>query len=674
MDDKSILGVVTSPKWPELRPKASKALHKELLKAFEKQVQVNPNIPMEVLNGLDSSVPLQELLFVIAPFIEADVHSMQVLLDSMSLEEAVIILLDLLKSHDEVLHLNRRIEQELRHKVQKGQREYLIQEQMKKLSEELEDQEFFPEIAEFKKQLKEETIPKILREKLEKEVKRLTILQAGSPEYSVTRNYIETCLSIPFGKYSQDHLKITKLRKELNAKHFGLEKVKERFVEHAAVLSRGQKEEAPVLCLIGPPGVGKTTLARSVAKSLGREYIRISLGGVRDEAEIRGHRKTYIGAMPGRIIDALRKAKVMNPLILLDEIDKMASDFRGDPASALLEVLDAEQNTEFTDHFLEAGVDLSRVLFFTTANTEEGIPGPLLDRMEMIRISGYHHHEKVEIAKRHLLPKVCEKNGVTFPAELHVSDENLESIVQGYTREAGVRQLEQVLDKLARKRTLDILTKKKYPTQFNDKSLLKYLGIPHFAKRKLPDALKPGTALGLAYTPAGGDVLFIEVCLLQGKGHLKLTGSLGEVMKESAAIAMTLVKERASIYGVAFDLFKKTDVHIHFPEGAIPKDGPSAGIGLTCAIMSAFLRQALPQDMAFTGEVSLRGQIHAIGGLPEKSLAALESGVTEICIPQENEPHAKELPKLVRKGLKINKFDHIDAVLRKLFSSKGKKA
>lgn len=474
------------------------------------------------------------------------------------------------------------------------------------------------------------------------------------------------------------------MSKHLNSEHHGLDEVKERILEHVAVLSRAPREHAPVLCLIGPPGVGKTTLARSVANALGRPYVRVALGGVRDEAEIRGHRRTYIGALPGRIIQSLKKAGKMNPLILLDEIDKMSNDFRGDPSSALLEVLDPEQNKEFADHYLELGVDLSQVLFFTTANVEGNIPSVLRDRMEVVRLSGYHHHEKSKIAHKHLLKRVCKKNGLKQGEEFDLSQESLDFLIQNYTREAGVRGLERVIDQLARKRTLQLLKDSDSKAKSKQKALAeglspneayitKQLGPAPFSKPRLPKEAAPGIICGLAWTSVGGDVLRIECTPLSGRGHLKLTGSLGDVMKESAQIAWTLVRERASAYGVNPEILRKTDIHIHFPEGSIPKDGPSAGIGLVCVILSAITKQIVPTTIAFTGEVSLSGEVHAIGGLPEKSLAAVDAGIQTIYIPEENFKEVPKLPTPVRKGLKIKKTSHIDEVLKQLFKKKPSK-
>jgi ATP-dependent Lon protease len=456
------------------------------------------------------------------------------------------------------------------------------------------------------------------------------------------------------------------VKKQLNKEHFGLSQIKERILEHVAVLKLTQEKQTPILCLVGPPGVGKTTLGRSIAEALGREFVRISLGGIRDEAEIRGHRRTYVGSMPGKIIQGIKRAKVMNPVILLDEIDKMANDFRGDPASALLELLDPEQNSDFTDNFLEIGVDLSKVLFITTANIESSIPEPLRDRLEILRLSGYHSHEKLAIAQKHLVPKRTKSNGLS-PTQIQLNDEAVYKIIHDYTREAGVRSLEKEIDKIMRKRAVEVVSKKVQTKTIIPAKLQHYLGIPRFSRSQLIKKGEQGLVTGLAWTSVGGEILQIECALMEGKGKLKLTGTLGDVMKESAQIALTLAKKRIKKLGIDPKIFNETDIHIHLPEGAIPKDGPSAGIGLTLSILSAFCNKTIDPKIAFTGEVSLSGKLHAIGGLPEKSIAALEAGVTKIMLPKENAKDVTELPPIVKKGVKIERYEHIDEIIKKLF-------
>ena len=655
-------------------------IKQNLLELFDEYKQTRPDLPTEVDTILDPRRDLVEFLFSMASFVDGPLESKQSMLEAETLEAQSEVLSEQMMSALEILRLQRTLEQDVRHKIQKNQKDFMIQEQIRILNQELEgdDSALPPDLKKLRDGLKDKELPAEFQEKVDEEFERLMMMQPGSPEYTVIRNYIETISSLPFETYTEDNLDIKAVSKTLDQEHYGLELVKERILEHVAVLARAPREQAPVLCLIGPPGVGKTTLARSVANALGRPYVRVALGGVRDEAEIRGHRRTYIGAMPGRIIQSLKKAGAMNPLVLLDEIDKMSNDFRGDPSSALLEVLDPEQNKEFSDHYLEQGIDLSRVLFFTTANVAENIPAVLRDRMEVVRLSGYHFHEKHYIAHDYLLPRVCDKNGLNQGKEFDLSEVSIEYLIRHYTREAGVRGLERVLDQVARKRTLQLLRDGKSKSASKKKQLeagaspnldllSKWLGPAPFSSPRLPAKELPGLICGLAWTPVGGDVLRIECTPLSGRGRLKLTGSLGEVMKESAEIALTLVRERSITYGIQPEILQKTDLHIHFPEGAIPKDGPSAGIGLVCVILSAITKQIVPKTIAFTGEVSLSGQIHAIGGLPEKTLAALDANVKQVFIPEENAKEIPKLPKPVRKGLKIKQVNHIDDVLKVLF-------
>lgn len=667
--------------------KEEETIKMNLMEIFSEYRAIRPDLPVEVDQILDPKRELEELLFAMASFVDGPLDSKQSMLDVEGLNAQAEVLSELMMSTLDIVKLQNSLEQEVRHKIQKNQKDFMIQEQIRNLSAELEGEESVipPDLKKLRKQIDAAHLPEEFNTKVEEEFERLLMMQPGSPEYTVIRNYLETILAIPFGKYNDDHLKIKRVSKHLNSQHYGLEQVKERILEHVAVLARAPREQAPVLCLIGPPGVGKTSLARSVAEALGRPYVRVALGGVRDEAEIRGHRRTYIGAMPGRVVQSLKKAGAMNPLVLLDEIDKMSNDFRGDPSSALLEVLDPEQNSEFIDHFMEIGIDLSRVLFFTTANVEENIPSVLRDRMEIVRLSGYHLHEKENIAKDHLLQRVSEKNGLDQESEFTLSEASIDFLIRNYTREAGVRGLERVIDQVARKRSLQLLkdsgskssAKRQAITEGMSPTpelLTKWLGPAPYDSPRLPAKEAPGIICGLAWTPVGGDVLRIECTPLSGRGQLKLTGSLGDVMKESAQLAYTLVRERSRAYGIDPEILRKTDLHIHFPEGSIPKDGPSAGIGLVCVILSAITRQVVPKTYAFTGEVSLSGQIHAIGGLPEKTLAALDAGTQQVFIPEENAKEIIKLPNPVKKGLKIKKVGHIDEVLKLLFKkTKNKK-
>jgi ATP-dependent Lon protease len=634
-----------------------------------------PDVPGDVLETLKNWEHPLSVYFSMLSFLQCEISHKQAILEADKLEQVAGMTETLLLTHKEVGQVQRRIDQEVRQKIQQNQREYLLTEQLKLIQEELGDapENHNPESKELKEKVIAKKLPEDLTEKLLEEVRRLGMLHQSSPEYSVVRNYIDWFLALPFNVYTKDHLNLLKVKKALNGRHYGLDKIKERILEHVAVLNLDKhNKQTNILCLVGPPGVGKTTLGRSIADALGRNFFRITLGGVRDESEIRGHRRTYIGAMPGRIIQGLKRSKSMNPLILLDEIDKMANDFRGDPAAALLEVLDPEQNHEFSDHYLESGIDLSKVFFVTTANVEEAIPAPLRDRMEVIRISGYHAHEKIRIATEYLFPRICERNGLEANKDLKITQEMIEKIIREYTREAGVRDLERELDKICRKRAMDKVSGRKFEAQINENSLYKYLGVPRFPQSILRDQKRHGVITGLAWTSVGGEILQIECTLLSGRGKMTLTGTLGDVMKESAQIALTLVRERAARFGVDPKLFRQTDIHIHLPEGAIPKDGPSAGIALTLALMSAFTCQKVDRHFAFTGEVSLTGELHAIGGLPEKAIAALDAGVKEIMLPVENDKNVRELPALVKKGLKISQYSHIDEIINKLFKKPKK--
>jgi ATP-dependent Lon protease len=569
-----------------------------------------------------------------------------------------------------------RLEHEVRAGIAQSQKEYFLSEHLRKIQGELgaAAPSVNPEIRTLEGELRARGLPEKALARAISELRRLDYVHTSSPEYAVIRSYVDWFLDLPWNRFTEDKLDLARVKAILDRDQFGLKDVKDRILEHVAVFKLSPTRTAPILCLVGPPGTGKTSLGRSVALALGREFVRVSLGGLRDEAEIRGHRRTYIGSMPGRIVQALKKCQTMNPVILLDEIDKMGGDFRGDPASALLEVLDPEQNKEFTDHFLETGIDLSRVFFITTANVEERIPAPLHDRMEVIRLPGYHASEKRAIARKHLLPKIREAAGLS-EKQLQASDTVLEAVIRRYTREAGVRQLHRELSKLARKRARELVTGRNASLSrplpaLTPANLQAYLGMPVRQDKTLPVKREPGIVTGLAWTPAGGETLRVECTLLSGRGKLTLTGNLGDVMKESAHIALTLARQRAQRFGIDPALFQKTDIHLHVPEGAISKDGPSAGIALVLALVSAMTRRAVDPRIAFTGEVSLSGNLHAIGGLPEKALAALQSGATRLCIPKENAPDARELPKEARTGLKIHLCDHIDECLTLVFGGK----
>jgi ATP-dependent Lon protease len=654
---------------------------------FAEYLSQNPDMPRGVADLIDGLSGPEEKVYGMASHLKIPVELKQILVEEPTLERKLDLVQEFLKNEVDTAVMGRRLEHEVRAGIAQSQREYFLTEQMRKIQFELGS--FSPplnhEIRQLEEQVKAKGLPPKALARVTAELKRLDYLNPSSPEYSVVRTYVDWFLGLPWNQYKQDNLDLANVKAQLDKDHYGLKPVKERILEHVAVFKLSRHHSTPILCLAGPPGVGKTSLGKSIAQALGREFVRISLGGVRDEAEIRGHRRTYIGSMPGRIVQALKKAQSMNPVILLDEIDKMGSDFRGDPASALLEVLDPEQNSEFIDHFMEVGIDLSQVFFVTTANVEEQIPAPLHDRLEVIRISGYFDSEKLAIAKGYLIPKVKAASGLT-DGQLDLDDGVLATLIRRYTREAGVRQLSRQIAKIARKRAREVVDlqeavpadgakapkakkgkKPAGPAPVTRESLMGYLGVPIRQERMVPDSARHGVVTGLAWTPVGGELLRIECTLLSGKGRLHLTGNLGEVMKESAQIALTLARERARRYGVDPEILQKTDIHLHVPEGAIPKDGPSAGIAMTLALISAMTRRPVDPKIAFTGEISLVGKIHAIGGLPEKSIAALQAGVTRVMVPAENAPEVNELPPEAKQGLVITQVEHIDAVLKELF-------
>lgn len=627
---------------------------------------------LDTLRQLDQPI---HIYYGILPFIRLSLTEKQAFLEATSLKEVAEKIQSVLYTLKESLQVTKKVRRDVQQKMQQSQKEWIINEQIRLLQEELGDSEFGgAEHVILAKKIKAKNFSATIQEKLDEELERMKMMQPTSPEYAVIRNYIDWFLALPYNEYCQTELNLKKVKKELDKKHYGLEKVKERILEYLAVLKlTGSEKRAPILCLVGPPGVGKTTLVSSIAQAMERSFVRITLGGVRDEAEIRGHRRTYIGAMPGRFIQALRRAKCMNPVILLDEIDKMASDFRGDPASAMLEVLDPELNQDFTDHFMETGFDLSRVLFIATANTENDIPEALHDRLEIVRLPGYYVHEKMKIASEYLIPEVCERSGVALGKDIQISNEMIHKIIRDYTREAGVRELERLLSSVVRHRAKELVLNKKNVPALTEKQVSQYLGVPRFLDSRLPLPGRPGLITGLAWTSVGGEILTIECMLLSGKGHLQTTGKLGEVMKESAQIALSLVRARLQKFDVDPSIVRKTDIHIHVPEGAVPKDGPSAGIALTLALLSAFTNRVVDPKIAFTGEVSLTGSLHAIGGLNEKALAALDAGVNTLFLPKDNEKDVAELPAPARKGLKIHLKKHLDEIIEVLFPLEKKK-
>ena len=553
--------------------------------------------------------------------------------------------------------------------MDKNQKEYLLREQMKVIREELGEDNTESDADHFMDALGKIKADKEVKEKIKKEIDRFKNISSSSSESAVARGYIETLLELPWNKTSRDNKDLKNAEQILNADHYGLEKVKERMLEFLAVRNLTSKGESPIICLVGPPGTGKTSIARSVAKALDKKYVRISLGGVRDEAEIRGHRRTYVGAMPGRIVNGLRSAGVKNPLMLLDEIDKMSSDYKGDTASALLEVLDAEQNKKFRDHYVEIPIDLSEVLFIATANSVQDIPRPLLDRMELIEVTSYTENEKLHIAKEHLLAKQMERNGIR-PEQLSITDKAMAKIISGYTREAGVRNLERKLDEICRKAARPLYEGEKEKIKVTEQNLEKFLGKEKYSFDKKNDTDEVGIVRGLAWTSVGGDTLEIEVNIMPGKGEFQLTGQLGDVMKESAQAGISYIRSVSEEYHIPKKFFQENDIHIHIPEGAVPKDGPSAGITMATAMLSAITKTPVRADVAMTGEITLRGRVLPIGGLKEKTLAAKNAGIKTICVPKKNEKDIDEISPEIKKGLKIVFVEQMKDVLDVAFVKK----
>ncbi|MCE8510776.1 endopeptidase La [Ruegeria pomeroyi] len=630
---------------------------------FERYAKVRKNIPEEALAAVGETTEPAKLADLVAGHLGIEVGQKQDLLETLSVSERLEKVYGLMQGEMSVLQVEKKIKTRVKSQMEKTQREYYLNEQMKAIQRELGDgEEGAGEIAELEEKIAATKLSKEAREKAEAELKKLKNMSPMSAEATVVRNYLDWLLSIPWGVKSRVKKDLGRAEGVLDADHYGLEKVKERIVEYLAVQQRSAKLKGPILCLVGPPGVGKTSLGKSVARATGREFIRISLGGVRDESEIRGHRRTYIGSMPGKIIQALKKAKTTNPLILLDEIDKMGQDFRGDPASAMLEVLDPEQNNTFMDHYLEVEYDLSNVMFLTTSNSYN-MPGPLLDRMEIIPLAGYTEDEKREIAKRHLLPKQTKNHGLRAK-EFDLSDAALTDIIRYYTREAGVRNLEREVAKICRKALTKILKKDTEKVSVTPENLEDFLGVRRFRFGLAEKDDQVGVVTGLAWTSVGGDLLSIEALRLPGKGRMKTTGKLGEVMKESIDAAASYVRSIAPSIGVKPPRLDRWDIHVHVPEGATPKDGPSAGIAMVTSIVSVLTQTPVRKDIAMTGEVTLRGNVLAIGGLKEKLLAALRGGVKTVLIPAENEKDLPEIPDNVKEGLTIIPVAHVSEVLK----------
>ena len=662
------LAVTVSARNPSITAADKTPRFETVLTQF-KEYSLHRNISEGMVDALFTMDSQINAFYGMIPFLQISMDERQRLLEIGEIDALAERLIEIMQVAADTDTMMVKVQQNVRQKMAQQQKEWFISEQIRQLQDELDGENGnSSEPDQLLKKIKAKKFSAAIQEKLEEEISRMRLMQPTSPEYAVSRNYLDWFLNLPYGDYTDTVLNMKKVKSELDSKHFGLDKVKERIMEYVAVLKlTGTERRAPILCLVGPPGVGKTTLVESIANAMQRNFVRITLGGVRDEAEIRGHRRTYIGAMPGRFIQALRRAKCMNPIILLDEIDKMASDFRGDPASAMLEVLDPEQNHDFTDHFMEVGLDLSRVLFIATANSEAEIPEALRDRLEMVRLPGYYPHEKLQIASKYLVPRICERTGIENGKDVAFDDGIISKVIREWTREAGVRELERTLENVVRHRAKDKVMGKKFKAEITEKTLQDYLGAPRYLDNQLPAAGRPGVIVGLAWTSVGGEILPIECMLLPGKGTLLMTGKLGDVMKESAQIALSLVRERLSRFGIDPNIVKKTDIHIHVPEGAVPKDGPSAGIALTLCLLSAFTKQPVSPEIAFTGEVSLTGACLAIGGLNEKALAALQAGVKTLRLPAQNQKDVNELPPPAKKGLKIFTHKHIDEIIKVLF-------
>jgi ATP-dependent Lon protease len=638
------------------------ALARSVSAHFENYVKLNKKIPPESQAEVQQITDASKLADTVASHITVKISDKQALLETTSVIARLEKVYGLMEGEIGVLQVERKIRTRVKRQMEKTQREYYLNEQLKAIQKELgEGEEQRDELGELEDRIKKTKLSKEARDKAMGELKKLRQMSPMSAEATVVRNYLDWMLSLPWGKKSRVKKDIDEAEKVLDDDHYGLEKVKERILEYLAVQQRAGKLRGPILCLVGPPGVGKTSLGKSIARATGREFLRMSLGGVRDEAEIRGHRRTYIGSMPGKVIQGMKKAKTANPLFLLDEIDKLGADWRGDPSSALLEVLDPEQNATFNDHYLEVDFDLSDVMFITTANSLR-MPQPLMDRMEIIRIPGYTEDEKVEIAKRHLLPKQVQAHALK-EGEWTISDLALKDLIRYYTREAGVRNLERELASLARKAVKEIVSKKAKSVALTPKNLEKYAGVRKFRFGEMEGEDQVGIVTGLAWTEVGGDTLTIEAVMLPGKGRMQATGTLGDVMKESIDAARSYVRSRSASLGVTPPTFDKRDIHVHVPEGGTPKDGPSAGIAMTTAIVSVLTGIPIKRDVAMTGEVTLRGRVLPIGGLKEKLLAALRAGIKTVLIPSENEKDLAEIPDNVRKGLNIIPVATVDQVL-----------
>lgn len=649
---------------PENLPREveAKALMISLKKDANRIIELSPNIPPEAANTLQSINNLSFLVHFIASNLSLDLRQKQEILENSDLESKCSYVLELLSKELQLLELSEEIQSKVKSDLDKQQRDYILRQQMKTIQDELGEQAIENEIDDFRKRALAKNWTEAAQEAFDKEVKKLYRINPGSPEYGVSLNYIDWLLDLPWHEYTQDRFNLKLARKILDKDHYGLDKVKERIIEHLAVLKLKGNMKAPILCFYGPPGVGKTSLGRSIAKSLNRKFARISLGGVRDEAEIRGHRRTYIGSMPGRILQGLKKSKSGNPVFILDEIDKVGNDWRGDPSSALLEVLDPEQNNAFNDHYLELDYDLSPIMFIATANSLDTIHPALRDRMEIIEINGYTLEEKLQIAIQHLIPRQKQEHGIK-KGQLNISSEIIQKIIEGYTRESGVRKLTQQIAAICRGVAKDIVEHDAKIITLNDELLIKYLGFNKFEKEAYEKQETPGVAIGLAWTSVGGEILFIETTLTPGNGKLTLTGQLGEVMKESANLAYIYLKANASRFRIDESVFNQWDLHIHIPAGAIPKDGPSAGTAILTAIASIFSERLVKPQLAMTGEITLRGKVLPVGGIKEKTLAAARAGIRHLLIPALNKKDIEEIKTEQLKDLEITFVETMDQVL-----------
>ncbi|MHB9012710.1 MAG: endopeptidase La [Ignavibacteriaceae bacterium] len=651
------------------------AMIRQVSQLFKDYVKISRNIPNEAISAFDNIEEPDRKLFYVAANINQSIEVKQTILQKLELKEQFLEVIKILNSEIDILKIEKEIDNKVQENIAKTQRKFIIQEQIKILQDELgEEDDGSPEFMKIRDQIKKAKMPKEAEEKALEELSKLKKTPPMSPESTVIRNYLDWLIDVPWSKTTKDDLKINHVRKILDEDHFGLEKPKERIIENIAVLNLVKKMRGQILCFVGPPGVGKTSLGKSIAHAIGRNFVRISLGGVRDEAEIRGHRRTYIGSMPGKIIQSMKKAGTINPVILMDEIDKMSMDFRGDPSAALLEVLDPEQNHTFNDHYIEVDYDLSQVMFITTANVRYNIPLPLQDRMEIIELPGYLEYDKMEIAKRHIIPKQLENHGLAN-RDVKITDGAVKKIITEYTREAGVRNLERELASVCRKTARDIVlreasnghSKTKYKYVVDEQKVEEYLKTPRFRQHKHNKENQVGSVTGLAWTSVGGEILSVDVAIMNGAEKLLLTGQLGDVMKESAQAALSYIRSKAKDFGLNPDFFKGKEIHIHLPEGAIPKDGPSAGITMAMAILSAVSGRPASNKIAMTGEITLRGNILPIGGLNEKLLAAKRNGINTILIPKDNEIDLKEILEPVKEGLKIIPLEKIDEAIPYLF-------